>query len=170
MKKKQLLGRVILLIAALVVFDSIAFAKKNDEGLVPAYMVEGAGATNDASHQLKVTIISKKKDVSDADLGKCAVHATLFRDIDDTTNSSSLSSARKKALMGSPAAEAQHIDFFEPFFRNGDCNNYVQLVKDHQVIKSGKDYKVSAVVKVNTAQLKKDLSKMGMVKNLGSGW
>lgn len=148
----------------------VLMAKKNDEGLVPQYSAAGAGSTTDASHQIKVTIFSKKKNVTDEDLGKCAVHATLFQDIDDTTNTGYGSSAVKKSIMGSPTAEAQHIDFFEPFFRNGDCNRYVQLVKDHSVVKTDKGYKVSAVVKVNKAQLQKDLVKQGFVKNLGSGW
>lgn len=148
----------------------VAYSKKNDEGLVLQYQAEGAGATTDASHQIKVTILSKKKDVTEEDLGKCAVHASLFQDIDDTTNAGYGSSAIKKAIMGSPSAEAQHIDYFEPFFRNGDCNRYVQQVKDYSVVKSGKLWKISGVVKVNYAQLKKDLGKQGLVKNLGSGW
>lgn len=157
-----------LLLAAFCI--GVSEAKKNDEGLVPKYMAEGAGATTDASHQIKVTIISKKKDVSDEDLGKCAVHATLFQDIDDATNGGYGTTAVKKAIMGSPTAEGQYVDFFEPFFRNGECNRYVQLVKDHSVVKTSNGYKISAVVKVNKPQLQKDLVKAGLVKNLGSGW
>ena len=134
-----------LLIAALMIPAAI-HAKKNDEGLVPSYQVAGAGSTTDTSNQVRVTILSKKKDVSEEELGRCAVHAVLFQDIDDTTNAGYGSVAVKKAIMGSPSAEAQHIDFFEPFFRNGDCNRYVQQVKDYSVMKSGKEYKISAVV------------------------
>lgn len=162
---------VFLLIAALMIPVAVNAKKKADEALIPEYQVEGAGNTTDASQQFRVTILTNKKEnVTDADLGKCAVHAALFRDVDDKTNAGYGTSAIKKAIMGSPTAEAQHIDFFEPFFRNGDCNRYVQLVKDHSVTKSGKLYKVSAVVKVNKEQLKKDLVKQGLVKNLGSGW
>lgn len=164
--KRLLLSAVVL---ALLV-PSASWAKKNDEGLVPQYQVEGAGSTSDASHQIKVTIVSKKKDVTDEQLGMCAVHATLFQDIDDTTNAGYGSVAVKKAIMGSPAAEIEHIDFFEPFFRNGDCNRYVQAVKDYSVVKSGKMWKISGVVKVNKVQLQRDLQKQGLVKNLGSGW
>lgn len=145
-------------------------AKKNNQGLVRTYTAEGAGATTDASRQVKITVFSNKKDVTDVELGRCAVHATLFQDIDDTTNTGFGSTAVKKAIMGSPAAETQHIDFFEPFFLDGDCDRYVQNIKDHSVIKSGKGYKISAVVKVNNAQLQKDLVSQGLVKNLGSGW
>lgn len=159
---------IILLI--LLVTPALLQSKKNDHSLVPTYTAEGAGATTDASQQIKVTIYSNKKDVSDVDLGRCAVHASLFQDIDDTTNTGFGSTAVKKAIMSSPGAEAQHIDFFEPFFRNGDCDRYVQNIKDHTVVKSGKGYKISAIVKVNKAQLQKDLVSQGLVKNLGSGW
>ena len=39
-----------------------------------------------------------------------------------------------------------------------------------QVVKAGKEWKVSAIVRVNTNTLKKDLKKQGMIKNLGAGW
>lgn len=161
---------VLLLIAALTLGIYSVEAKKNDEGLTKPYYAEGAGSTTGASHQVRVTITSKKKDITEDDLGKCAVHATLFQDIDDSTNSAYGSTAVKKAIMGSPSAEAQYIDFFEPFFRNGDYNRYVQLVKDNKVVKADGKYKISAVVKVNVNQLKNDLVKQGMVKNLGTGW
>lgn len=162
--------KIVLLLMAAILLPFAVDAKKNDAAIVPEYQCEGAGTTSDASRQVKVTILSKKKDVTDADLGKCAVHAVLFRDMDDKTNAGYGSAAVQKSIMGSPTAMSQHIDFFEPFFRNGDCNAYVQAVNDPSVVKSGKGYKISAVVKVNTTQLRKDLEKQGMVKNLGSGW
>lgn len=146
-------------------------AKKQPEPTVPAYSAEGAGMTTDASTQYKITVLAKKKEqVTDEVLGRCAIHAALFQDVDDRTNAGYSSTPVKKAIMGSPAAEAQYTDFFTPFFENGDCNRYVQLVKDHSVVKADKMWKVSGVVKVNTAQLKKDLTKQGLLKNLGSGW
>lgn len=170
--KKNLLAAITLAVA--LIMPTGALAKKtdyNDEGLVPEYQVEGAGSTSDNSQLVRVYILSKKKNVTDDQLGRCAVHAVLFRDIDDVTNAGYGSVASKKAIMRTPAAEAQYIDFFEPFFRNGDCNKYVQLVSNsRRVVKVGKQYKTSAEVKVNTAQLKKDLKSQGMVKDLGSGW
>ena len=159
-----------IILLTIFAVPALLHAKKSDQNLVPTYTAEGAGATTDASQQIKITIYSNKKDVSDVDLGRCAVHASLFQDIDDTTNTGFGSTAVKKAIMSSPAAEAQHIDFFEPFFRNGECDRYVQNIKDHTVVKSGKGYKISAIVKVNKAQLQKDLVSQGLVKNLGSGW
>ena len=155
-----------------VMFVSLAsFAKDKEEGYVPEYQMEGAGMTSSNAQQVKVTILSKKKDVSDADLSKCAVHGVLFRDYDDVTNSGYGSVASHKCLMGSPTKEVEHIDFFEPFFRNGDWSRYVQLVSDsRRVVKSGKQWKTSAIVRVNSSALKEDLQKQGLVKSLKSGW
>ncbi len=163
--------KLILFLMALTIFAAPAGAKKNDQGLVDEYQLTGAGMTSDNAQQVVVSILSKKKDVSDAQLGAAAVHGVLFRDYDDATNSGFGSVASHRAIMGSPSAEAQHIEFFEPFFRNGDCNKYVQIVGDsRRVVKSGKLWKVSATVRVNTTTLRKDLKKQGLVKNLGSGW
>ena len=120
---------------------------------------------------MKIVIVSKDKKVSDAEISKCAVHAILFRDYDDASNTGFGSVAHHRALMGTPTAMQQHIDFFEPFFRNGDCNNYVQIVGNtRRVVKAGKQWKVSTEVRVNERQLKKDLEKQGYIKNLGTGW
>jgi len=162
--------KTLLLIAAMVC-SAPAYAKNDTKPAIPEYQLEGAGMTTDNAQQIRVTILSKKKDVTDADLGKCAVHGALFRDYDDVTNSGFGSAASHKAIMGSPAAEQQHIDYFEPFFANGDCNRYVQVVGDsRRVVKAGKQWKVSAVVKVNTAALRKELRSRGLIKDLGSGW
>lgn len=148
-----------------------AIAKKNDEGLVREYQIEGAGMSSDNAQQVMVTILSNKKDITDAELSACAVHGVLFRDYDDATNSGYGSIASHKSIMGSPSEESAHIDFFEPFFRNGDCNKYVQLVSNsRRVVKSGKQWKTTAIVRVNTTALRKDLKKQGLAKDLGSGW
>jgi hypothetical protein len=166
MKKITILFALIISLLPLT-----SFAKKNAEGLVPEYQLEGAGMTTDNAQQVKVSILSSKKDINDSDFGKCAVHGVLFRDYDDTTNTGYGSAASHKCIMGSATAEQEHIDFFEPFFTNGDCNNYVQIVEEtRRVVKVGKQWKVSVTAKVNSSALKKDLKKQGILKNLGSGW
>lgn len=164
--------KIFYLLLAIVLLSPVSlYAKKNDEGLVREYQLQGAGMTSDNASQVLVSILSKKKDVSDAELMAAAVHGVLFRDYDDATNSGFGSVASHKSIMGSPTKEQEFIDFFEPFFKNGDCNKYGQLVSDsRRVVKSGKLWKVSAIVRVNTTALKNDLKKQGMVKNLGSGW
>lgn len=161
---------LLLFLAVVFAFGTVA-AKRNDEGLVPDYQITGAGMTSDNARQVVVSIMSKKKDVTDAELAAAAVHGVLFRDYDDATNSGYGSVASQKSIMCSPSAEAQHIDFFEPFFRNGDAVKYVQIVGDsRRVVKSGKLFKISATVRVNASALRKDLQKQGFIKGLGSGW
>lgn len=165
--------RFLSLLLAIAVFIPFSVqAKKDDEGLAPQYQIQGAGTTTSNARQVMVSIITKKKDkVTDADLEKAAVHGVLFRDYDDTTNTGFGFAASHKAIMETPTAEAQYIDFFKPFFQNGDYKNYVQVVSDsRRVVKVGKEWKVSAKVIVNTSALKKMLVKQGMAKNLGTAW
>lgn len=149
-----------------------AFGKKTEEKMVPQYQIEGAGMTSQNAQQVLITVIAKDRNkVTDAELEKAAVHGVLFRDYDDTTNAGYGSVASHKSLMDSPTAEAEYLDFFKNFFANGDYANYVQIVDDsRKVVKAGKEWKVSAIAKVNAAALKKMLKKQGMVKDLGGGW
>lgn len=172
-KNAKIMRRLMALVLALMFLaPSAVMAKKNEEGYVPQYQMEGAGKTSQNGTQVNITIISKSKDkVTDADIEKAAVHGVLFRDYDDATNTGFGSVASHRAIMKSPTAEAEYADFFEPFFVNGDYKQYVQLVSDsRRVVKSGKEWKVSAIVRVNTTALKKMLRKQGMVKTLGDGW
>ncbi len=148
------------------------YGKKKEESYIPDYQIEGAGMTSQNARQVLITILTKNKDkVSDSDLEKAAVHGVLFRDYDDKTNAGYGSVASHKSIMGSPTAEAEYNDFFTKFFKEGDYANYVQIVgNSRRVVKAGKEWKVSAVVRVNAAALKKMLKKQGMVKDLGGGW
>lgn len=99
---------VSLALAVAMICPLAASAKKNDEGLVPHYQLEGAGMTSDNSKQVTVTIITKKKDkVTDSDLERAGVHGVLFRDFDDATNAGFGSVASHKAIMSSPTDEAK---------------------------------------------------------------
>lgn len=161
-----------LFLALVFLLPVTALAKKTDAGEIPQYQIEGAGVTSQSAQQVRITIVTKKKEnVTDRDLQKAAVHGVLFRDYDDASSAGYGSVASYKAIMGSPSAEAEYVDFFKPFFTNGDYESYCQLVGDsRQVVKVGKEWKVSAIVRVNTHALKKDLKKQGMIKNLGTGW
>lgn len=164
--------KYVVFLMALFMLTPAVNGKTKEEALTTNYQLEGAGMTSQNAVQVKVTIITKNKNkVTDADLEKAAVHGVLFRDYDDVTNSGFGTVASHKALMGDIAAEAQYNDFFEPFFKNGDYKNYVQLVGDsRRVVKAGKEWKISAIVRVNNHQLRSMLKKQGMAKDLGGGW
>ena len=60
------------------------------------------------------------------------------------------------------------IDFFK---EKGIARNYVASVNSsRQVVKSGKEYKISTIVTVNKEALHKDLETAGIIKGLNSGF
>lgn len=159
--------RIIITILLTLLAIAPSWAKDTESG-TPEYQIEGAGTGNSGTVLVKVTIVGKNKNVSDAQLGMSAIHGVLFRGYSDSN--SSFTSTNATAMLGSPMAEQQHADFFKSFF-GGTYSSYVQLVSDtRRVVKAGKDWKVSAVVAVSTSQLRQDLEKAGVLKSLKSGW
>lgn len=161
--------KVLLLILSFVLCAG-AFAK--DDSAVPEYQIKGAGAANGGSTLVSVSVMAKKADkVTDDMLMKAAVHGVLFKDYSDSTSAGFGSAASKKAICGSPNAYAEHLDFFEPFFKDGGYKGYAQCVDDtRRVVKVGKQYKVTSTVAVSSSALRKDLEKQGVIKSLKSGW
>lgn len=166
--KKFLLFTLMLLVGA-----SFSYAKKV-EALIPEYVIDGAGAARAGESLVKVTIYAKKKsDVTDDMLAKAAVHGVLFKGYSDQSKQGFGGNSQHPPVAGSAAAYDEHADFFVPFFQNGNHMNYVTFVDDQRgSIKSDKGYKVSAVVRVATGNLKKYLQdqKVNVVKSLNSGW
>lgn len=132
-----------------------------------SYEIEGAGTGMQGTYLVKVTVISKKKKVDNELIARCAVHGVLFRGF---TNKELRQS--QKPLAGSPMVEAQHQQFFNDFFaENGPAVAYVTSMDSSlQVVKSGKQYKISTIVTVNKGQLQKDLEKAGIIKGLNNGF
>lgn len=163
-----------ILLLMLAVLGVLVMDAKKPEAVIPEYQIEGAGNARGDEALVKVSIITKDKNkVTDAMLGNAAVHGVLFKGYTDTNTQGWGGASTHPALAGSPTAYSEHIDFFEPFFANGDANNYVRIVEDQRgVTKVGKDYKVSAVVRVSTGQLKKDLQSknVNVIRGLNSGW
>ncbi len=164
--------KLIVLFLSLFMGINFSFAK-NDKDAIPEYLIEGAGNSRGGESLVKVSVTVKKKtDATDDMLGKAAVHGVLFRGYSDKSTQGYGAASEHAAIAGSPNAYNEHIDFFEPFFK-GDHMNYVRFVDDSRsAVKVGKEYRVSAVVRVSTGQLKKDLQdkKVGAVRSLNSGW
>lgn len=163
--------KILLILCAVMVTLTVS-AKDNASEPAGQYQIQGAGPANGGSSMVYVTVMAKKADkVTEDMLVKAAVHGVLFRDYTDASASGFGASSHHPAMMGSPAAYAQHLDFFEPFFRDGQYRGYAQYVDDsRRVVKSGKEYKVSAKVAVSSASLRKDLEKQGLLNGLRSGW
>lgn len=143
----------------LIMLTVLAASAKKDEGL--NYEIQGAGVGSQGTYLVKVTVITKDKKLPDADLKLAAVHGVLFRGFSGERGS-------QKALAGSPTNEAQHADFYKDFFKSG-ASAYAAIVPgSRQVVKSGKEYRVSCNVTVNKDQLYKDLVDAGVIKGLNA--
>lgn len=134
---------------------------------VPEYEIEGAGTGTQGTYIVKISVLTKDKNIDNSELAKAAVHGVLFRGF-----SNKELRQHQKPLAGSSAVEASHADFFNNFFNAGGAyRNYVELISgSRSVVKSGKKYNVSSKVIVNKEQLRKDLLVAGVVKGLNSGF
>ena len=140
-------------------------AKQKDQRL--NYEIEGAGTAAQGTYMVKVTVISKEKKPSEDVIKRSAVHGVLFRGF-----SNKELRQHQKPLAGSPANEAQNADFYKDFFaENGAATAYAQVVTgSRQVVKAGKEYRVSDVVIINKDQLLKDLQDAGVIRGLNSAF
>lgn len=139
----------------------------NDKA-IPEYELEGQGTGAQGTYLVKVTVITKDKKISNAQIGRAAVHGVLFRGF-----SSKEHRQHQRPLAGSASAESQHPDFFQEFFDldGGAYKNYVEHVDgSRQVMKSGKQYRVSANVVVRKDDLRRELETAGVIRGLNSGF
>ena len=57
----------------------VAMAKKDKDEVI-SYQVEATGATGaQGTYVVKTWVVTKNKKISDAEIGKCAVHGVLFK-------------------------------------------------------------------------------------------
>lgn len=156
----------LVLLLALLVPGADLFAK-GEKQLTQPYQIEGTGKTAaQGSYLVNVTVTSKKNKIDDSEIAKCAVHGVLFRGF-----SAKGSLAGQKPLARSASAEAEHADFFEPFFTNGTAIRYANTVPgSRSVVKVGKQYQISETVEVRKDELRKDLQAAGVIKGLTSGF
>lgn len=141
------------------------FAKGDENAM--NYTIEGAGTGSQGTYLVKVTCISKKKNISDAQLRRAAVHGVLFRGF-----SSKEHRQHHKPLAGSAANEAKHVDFYKEFFgEGGSAVNYANTIAgSREVKKVDKEYHISAIVQVDKEQLLKYLQEVGTVRGLNSAF
>ncbi len=132
---------------------------------LPDYEIEGAGTGNQGTYLVKVSVLSKKSKVIDDEIGRCAIHGVLFRGFANKEFRQ-----QQKPLAGSAMVEQQNVAFFNDFFETTYKNYYQVLGSSRQVVKVGKQYKVSSVVTVAKDQLRKDLQEAGIIKGLNSGF
>ena len=134
---------------------------------LPDYQIEGAGTGSQGTYLVRVSVLTKKSKVLDDEIGRCAVHGVLFRGFANKE-----ARQQQKPLAGSPMVEQQNKSFFEDFFGKANTYvNYYQIVSgSRQVVKVGKQYKVTGTVTVAKDQLRKDLQDAGIIKGLNTGF
>lgn len=155
---------LLVLLATLAAIEPLS-AKKKSDAVLP-YEIEGAGTATQGNYLVRITVMSKKRDVTDAQLKCAAVHGVLFRGFVNNGRT-------QKPLAGSMANEARHADFYSDFFdkKKGVAHQYGStLTGSRNYIKVNKDYKVSAVVTVNKDALRKTLEDAGVIKGLNSAF
>lgn len=133
---------------------------------LPDYDIEGAGTGQEGTYLIKVSVISSKKEVDNDMLAKCAVHGVLFRGFSNGERRSS-----QKPLVGGPANEASHQEYYEGLFgKNGSARQYVQTMGGTRSVTklNKKQYRVSATVVVSKEQLARDLRDAGVAGSLNS--
>ena len=143
-------------------FALVAIAK--DDGKIPSYDITGAGSGTEGTLLVKVYVTAKN--VSDADLKRCAVHGVVFRGC--TGNASG---ARQPA-MAPVTAESDNAEFFGRFLAaDGPCQNYATIVTGSiERTKVGKLVKVGAILQIDKTALRKELENAGVVRSLSSGF
>lgn len=159
--------RIIFALLILVSISSfLTLEAKKEEGLMQ-YEMQGAGTGVQGTYLVEISVLTNSRDVNDVDLIKAAVHGVLFRGF---TNAEARNT--QKPLAGSPANEAQHLDFYKVFFGpEGSAGQFGSVMAGtRKITKAGKQYKVSAKVSVNKAQLLKYLQDVGVIKGLNSAF
>lgn len=158
----------ILMLLAIAVLPA---SSKKKETKPLKYDIVGNGIAQTSGRIVRITIYAKDKNkVSSDDFAKAAVHGVLFRGYSDSSTSGFDTLAKYPAIMGSPMAEAQHAEFFKPFFEDGLYAGYVQCMEDtRRTVKVGKEWKVSCDIVVSDVMLRQDLEKAGIKKKMGGG-
>lgn len=150
----------------LLLFAISPMYAKSDEQNVPEYELTGATATPaQGTYVVTVSILSKKNNVTDDQLARAAVHGVLFQGF-----STKDGRGMQRPLAGSRTVEAEHAEYFNSFFKpGGAAAKYAEEVKGaRQVMKVGKQYKITTTVTVMKDQLVKDLEEAGVIRGLNS--
>lgn len=164
---KKFISLTFLTLAMLVLAQPAHADKKADKDTQGfRYDIEYVKSSGDGMVAVKVASYAKKAAVAQNQCAKNAVHGVIFKGFAGA-------GASQSALAKDPGAEANHPDFFKMFFaEGGEYMKYVTKVDtgSAEFVKVGKEYKVSQVVYVNKAALRKALEAAGIIRGLSTGF
>lgn len=145
--------------------------KANEETAAWRYEIQNEAVGADKTVVVRVWSYSKKVDVARKQALKNAVHGLIFKGA-AANNDRSKRAKALRPLVNDPSVEQTHADFFERFFADGgDYARYVSVANSSgagNVVKMGKEYKVSVFVSVQYSELRKRLESEGIIEGLGS--
>lgn len=163
--KKQNKMRKKFYLLLFLFIPALSFAGSDDL----KYDIESAGVSASGMTLVKVSVYVKKVSrASDELIKKAAVHGIVFRGVGA---SSVTGFSKQNALVGAGAAQ-QYGDYFEAFFADGGAYiSYVTIVEaTTETVKVGKEYRVSAVLNVNTDGLRQTLRDAGIARGMTDGF
>jgi hypothetical protein len=133
------------------------------EGFNTPYELSAAGEGKAGYYLVEVSAyVTKKKDINIELTKQCAIHGVLFKGYSGNNGNAS-----KPPIIEDKNIEKEKSEFFKTLIFN-KYGYYTTVANDFKkVIKVGKRYKITTIVQVNAAQLRKDLEKENIIRSLG---
>ena len=137
--------------------------RSNAGGFKTTYELSAAGEGKAGYYLVEVSAyVSKKKDINIEITKQCAIHGVLFKGYSGNNGYAS-----KPPILKDKNLEEEKADYFNTLFYK-KYSYYATLANDFmKVIKVGKLYKITTIVQVHVAQLRKDLEKENIIRPLG---
>jgi hypothetical protein len=131
------------------------------------YQVECVSVGNDGTQLVKVWTYVKNPDKASSQAKINAVHAVIFKGINDGNNG-----CMQRGLVLKNDTEIKFKEYFESFFkRNGRYLSFVStsgngIINPADRIKTSNGYKIGIVISVRHAALRKELEENGIINKL----
>lgn len=153
-------GFLWLLLIVLMFIPSVVRAGSNR--VCQDYELACAGNGEYGHYLVTVTAyVSKKKDANLETTKQCAVHGVLFRGFSGAAGCNS-----QKALV-QDINDSKQQEYLDNLVSGAYLQYTTSIDGALNVIKTGKKYKVVAVIEVDAGRLRKDLEKAGVIRKLG---
>lgn len=148
------------LIFLLTLTTTLSNAKDN---VILNYEIVCAGNATVGNYLVKITAIAnKKKDVNMEFVKKCAVHGVLYKGFTGIGGCTS-----QKALLDNSTHAEEYSKVLNSFVYDRYSDFAISLDNSMEVVKSGKKFRVCAIITVAKDKLRKELEKAGVIRKLG---
>lgn len=158
----------IILVAIFAVAISMNSCKPKQQVVAEKYDYEATSGGNqgvEGTTLLKITGKGKNADLAIADAKINAIHALLFRGVAGTNMT--------KPIITKANAETENADYFNKFFApSGKHLQYLTVSGDgvQEKVKISTGYKVTMLISVKHAALRKQMEDDGMARKLNEGF